>query len=546
MEKKDFEEIWKELTVTELLVFVLIGNRLSTKKIVEKIRWTHKKSNLVAQYTEAIASKFLRKDERENIRRNEEHNQNNNYLVYLFSMHRKALLELNEDEIEELIKIRERPQEQNKPKNKLKFIKEEIHDFLNKICSTRQKQSSTQVQEEDVETPLLQDLYNRNQLSALENRGLSPQEETPQSKSLKKLKADKRYESLIGREEQINKIRGVLAEDSNRIIAIDGIGGIGKTALTCEIAIRSLEDHNDNNSFESVIWVSAKPEEFTPEGKFEISAASINFENVLTGIATELGCSADIARIRNVQEKRNFVSKLLQDNRYLVIIDNLETVEGYRQLVQNFSGLFYRSRAILTTRRVIGEFNHVQSFRLEGLEQNDSLIFLQKYSSFKIRPRAHEQISLLGEEKLIEIHRFTGGLPLAIELIVGKLESGYTWSTVRDGLGSVNYKIIQNSQASDEDIYRQFYSFIYQDSWEHLSDNAKNLLIDMGEFDLAEGAKIDDLIYVSEIEINKLEKAIAELIQFSLVKRYGVESQQTFLLHPLTHHFVQKDVLSQS
>ena len=64
--------------------------------------------------------------------------------------------------------------------------------------------------------------------------------------------------------------------------------------------------------------------------------------------------------------------------------------------------------------------------------------------------------------------------------------------------------------------------------------------MNIGAFNLTAGAKIDDLISVSELTLQELENATSQLIKWSLVKRQGTESQQTFLVHPFTYLFVQE------
>lgn len=355
-----------------------------------------------------------------------------------------------------------------------------------------------------------------------------------QEQALKNLGVHKRYTNLIGREKEISNIYQNLTDINSRsIVAIDGIGGVGKTALAREIAIRLLK----KGEFYSVIWESAKPEEFTPLGRTKISAATIDIDKLLTLIASNLGY-LDVYSIQDIKEKYNFVQQILDEQTYLIIIDNLETIEGYLHLVNNLEGLFNRSKAILTSRQVVSGSRHINSCRLGGLAQEDSLVFLRSYAL--LLNRANEVLSSVDEERLIEIHKLTGGLPLAMELVVGKLERGYTLDSVFRGLKSINYKVMKNPTSSEEDIYQEFYRFIYQDSWQNLSEQAQNLLLCIGEFSLNEGAKIGKLFDLSELTLKEFENARAELIQFSLVKYKSESSQETLFLHPLTYLFVQQ------
>jgi hypothetical protein len=356
-----------------------------------------------------------------------------------------------------------------------------------------------------------------------------------QEKSLKNLEVDKRYTTLVGREKYITEVCDTLT-DSNapRIITIDGIGGVGKTALAREISIRLLK----KGSFDSVIWESAKPEEFTVTGKRSVSTATINFDRLLEKIARQLNC-LEVLSIQETQEKCDFLRHILDKHPYLVVIDNLETVEGYLDLVNNLESLFNYSKALLTSRHIVAGSRHVKSCRLEGLNRDDSLLFLRTYAEDRVR--ANEAIGAVDEEKLIEIHQLTGGLPLAMELVIGKLERGYRLDNVLSQLMTTNYRLLQNPASSDEDIYQQFYRFIYQDSWENLSENAQDLLLGIGEFSLNDGARTTKLFDFVELSRKDLDNAVAELVQLSLIKCETRENQEILFLHPLTYLFVQND-----
>ena len=343
----------------------------------------------------------------------------------------------------------------------------------------------------------------------------------------------KRYASFVGRENTINEIMVALKPTNpRRIIAIDGFGGIGKTAITQEIVQRSMK----NNDFYCPIWQSAQPQIFTGGGVRKVDSTTVNFEELLTKIASGLGY-CEVHQKKTIQEKRQLFREIINEENYLVVIDNLETMEESENLVNNLDGLFEgdsNTKVIITTRKQIGEFSHVRPFALKGLELDESLEFLRVYASE--RPRANEIITSVDQDKLVTIYERTEGHPLAIELIVGKLEGGFSIDRILVELEKVNFKNCE----SDETIYHQFYKFILSDSWNQLSELAQFLLMNIGAFNLTAGAKIDDLISVSELTLQELENATSQLIKWSLVKRQGTESQQTFLVHPFTYLFVQE------
>ena len=343
----------------------------------------------------------------------------------------------------------------------------------------------------------------------------------------------KRYASFVGRENTINEIMVALKPTNpRRIIAIDGFGGIGKTAITQEIVQRSMK----NNDFYWPIWKSAKRQNFTVGGVRRVDSTTVNFEEILTEIASNLGY-CEVHQKKTIQEKCKLFREIINKENYLVVIDNLETMEESENLVNNLDGLFEgdsNTKVIITTRKQIGEFSHVRPFALKGLELDESLEFLRVYASE--RPRANEIITSVDQDKLVTIYERTEGHPLAIELIVGKLEGGFSIDRILVELEKVNFKNCE----SDETIYHQFYKFILSDSWNQLSELAQFLLMNIGAFNLTAGAKIDDLISVSELTLQELENATSQLIKWSLVKRQGTESQQTFLVHPFTYLFVQE------
>jgi hypothetical protein len=343
----------------------------------------------------------------------------------------------------------------------------------------------------------------------------------------------KRYASFVGRENTINEIMVALKPTNpRRIIAIDGFGGIGKTAITQEIVQRSMK----NNDFYFPIWQSAQPQIFTGGGFRKVDSTTVNFDELLTKIASGLGY-CEVHQKKTIQEKRQLFREIINEENYLVVIDNLETMEESENLVNDLDGLFEgdsNTKVIITTRKQIGEFSHVRPFALKGLELDESLEFLRVYASE--RPRANEIITSVDQDKLVTIYERTEGHPLAIELIVGKLEGGFSIDRILVELEKVNFKNCE----SDETIYHQFYKFILFNSWNQLSELAQFLLMNIGAFNLTAGAKIDDLISVSELTLQELENATSQLIKWSLVKRQGTESQQTFLVHPFTYLFVQE------
>ncbi len=342
------------------------------------------------------------------------------------------------------------------------------------------------------------------------------------------------YIRFVGRKEKLTEIRQVLEkQESAPIVAIDGIGGAGKTALARELSQRALE----TNTFYAVIWESDKPAEFTGGDIQQRPTEDFGFENLLDRISRKMGYF-DVPSLRTTREKKDLVRRILNTERYLIVIDNLETIKGYRDLINNLDGMFDRSKAILTTRKRIAEFRDVYSVSLGGMSYAESIEFLR--SEAAERGETGHIILSASESFLEKIHLATGGLPLAMRLVLGQTTRS-SLTTVLRRLETVNYQKIQNPE-SDENVYNQFFKFIYFDSWNQLSDKGRQLLIELGAFDPTEGARRDFLSEMSELHAQDLDEAAEELVEFSLVRRNWEGDQDILYLHPLTHRFVQDNV----
>jgi hypothetical protein len=342
------------------------------------------------------------------------------------------------------------------------------------------------------------------------------------------------YSQFIGRNTEIQTLLSALTHtEAYPIVAIDGIGGTGKTALAREVASRALS----SNTFYAVVWETAKPADFTGTGIEMVQHSEVDIDNLLDLIGRKLG-HYEVGGQRSTPAKRDLIKGILNEERYLVVIDNLETIQGYRELIGWLEGLFDNSKALLTTRQKVSEFSFVRSLSLGGLEPGESVQFLRSWA--KERGEAAEIIANANDKDLLRIHSAVGGLPLALELVAGQMTRA-SLPTVLIRLHEVNYQKLADPKS--DDVYNRFFRFIYAESWSQLSDRAKELLISLGSFDLNEGADAEELAAVSALPANQLDDAAAELSQFSLIRRTLKLDHLTYSLHPLTHRFVQGDLL---
>jgi LuxR family glucitol operon transcriptional activator len=143
------------------------------------------------------------------------------------------------------------------------------------------------------------------------------------------------------------------------VITVLGDGGNGKTALALQ-TLYGLVETNDH-PFELIIWFSAKASALSAEGVTEIADAVTASSAIIESIAEfEPGLGSPMERLR----------RLLETNKVLLSIDNLETITGglIQELIEDVPG---DSKILLTSRVPVGgdlpvnvlEFTDVEAIR---------------------------------------------------------------------------------------------------------------------------------------------------------------------------------------
>ncbi len=350
----------------------------------------------------------------------------------------------------------------------------------------------------------------RSLLEALASKKLTEVPEWPPN-----LPASDPYYFLPHREARLKEILATLRDPQGRsIIAIDGLGGLGKTALAVEIGKRALREQ----LCVRILGESAKQQRLIGEQIQETPSATLSYDALLNSIARQLG-RWDIPTL-TPDQKAATIRFLLQQEHYLVIVDNLETAEDARTLVLHLKDLVGSSRAIVTSRPQL-ELDFVYALSLRGLEPGDALLFLREEAQGRNRP----EILNASDADLGRIHGVTGGAPLALKLVVGQSSA-----LPLD-------KVLGNLEQAKGDIYR----FIYQESWDLLSAEAQKLLIYMGTVETTCSYQELSGAEVAENE-DSLQIAIKEATRLSLLSPVPVSNGMRYSIHALTRHFVNSDL----
>jgi hypothetical protein len=339
----------------------------------------------------------------------------------------------------------------------------------------------------------------------------------------------KSYRELVGRDALIGDIMAGLRDPAGKwIVAVDGMGGIGKTALAREVADRCLNER----LFDAVVWESAPREELVG-GERRKGAGTLTFEMVLDAIGRQLG-ALDVPRLKGA-EKEARVQALLRSQRVLVALDNLETAkEPQNEIARGLLPLLDPSKALLTSRhRFKGD---LYAINLTGLDEYGALRFIRQEAEEK----GISRITTARPGELKQIAVSTGGSPLALKLVIGQL-GHLPLETVLGQLRDVRMP----ERESDEDDYYRFYKFIFFPSWRLLSDDGKKLLISMAHFAQGVGGTLEAVKATSDLADDVLTRSIDELWRLSFLEMGESPSlkQVRYYLHALTQYFVLSDIV---
>jgi tetratricopeptide (TPR) repeat protein len=334
----------------------------------------------------------------------------------------------------------------------------------------------------------------------------------------------KKNDHFTGRQRELEQtLRALQDPEGTPVVAIYGLGGIGKTALAQKVVEVSLAQA----FFAHSVWVSAKTEKFVSGKALPLTPSELTFDTLLDEIIRQ--CVLPGGTRQTQAEKRQNIRVFLTARATLLVLDNLETAPGFETLLTQAAELLGGQSKILLTSRHKLEETEVFTIQLGGLDASDGLAFLREEG----RRRGVGEISAESDATLLKIHTAAGGAPLALKLMVGQL--GY------QPLPVVLEKFQSLSMARQDEA---FYRFIFKSSWDLLPPAARRALVSLSAFDPATGGAVQLVRQVSQMKEAGFFEAMQSLIRMCLVDFTGALGRKRYQLHPLTQAFVLFEIVS--
>ncbi len=315
-------------------------------------------------------------------------------------------------------------------------------------------------------------------------------------------------------------IASLVAPDRPWLIAIDGMGGIGKTTLADSLAREALTQ----GRFGAVAWVSAKQEEFLPG--FGVSATNrpaLDGERLTDALLEQLTDAPTLALPS--REKQARLQQQLKAVPTLVVVDNLETVVDYQTLVPFLRHLTNPSKVLLTSRLSLQAYTDIFCYSLGELDEPEALAFLR----YEADMRGIAPLQQATPAQLQQIYGVVGGHPLALKLVIGQAR----FLPLAQVLTSL--QLAQGRQIDE------LYTYLYWQIWQRLEEADRRLMLTLP---VMPNSTFSGLAAISELDLATLQSALLRLIDHSLVQVAGDLAEPRYRLHRLTETFLMHEVLT--
>ncbi|MEJ1932126.1 NB-ARC domain-containing protein [Nostoc sp. NIES-2111] len=324
---------------------------------------------------------------------------------------------------------------------------------------------------------------------------------------------------FCGRAEELVQLRQWILQERCRLVALLGIGGIGKSTLAVKLGLQI------QGEFEVVVWRSlqnAPPVEEILSNILQFSLYALRQEMVIPD---------------SFDGKLSQLMECLSKNRCLVILDNVETIlsgsgqyrpgyEGYGQLFKRFGENLHNSCVLLTSREkpkemvaLEGERTGVRSLPLKGLNPNEGQQLFQQKGQFTAT-----------EKEWQTLIKYYGGNPLALKMVAAGTQELF------DGKIAPVLEYLQQNIVIFENI-----DDLLQCQFERLSKFEEEVIywlaINREPVSLAE--LIEDIVTSASKRL--IPSAIKSLLQKSLIEKRG----EHFFLQPVVMEYTTQQLVKQ-
>ncbi|MFQ5611570.1 MAG: NB-ARC domain-containing protein [Anaerolineae bacterium] len=338
-------------------------------------------------------------------------------------------------------------------------------------------------------------------------------------KTLERL-PDSTYHTLFGVERPYRRLESVLTQAGLPwLIAVDGLGGIGKTSLV-DYLVRNVSLMGD---YVDVVWISARRHSLALSGQIVKSDEPAMHGHELLDQLVDI-LDLPLARPFGPEHALSALRERFAKP-HIIVIDNMETVIDYQSILPTLRKLVNPSKVIITSRHSLGDEAGVHCTSLSELKLADATALLKSEAEVRgidvlldAPPAVYE-----------EIYQTVGGNPLALKIVTGLVRVRDIPAVLAD---------LREGRAGRADA---LYTYIYREAWDVLSEAARHALLAM-PLVVGDGGTLSHLAAITGLAPDELSKALEELIAHSLISVGGTLEERRYHIHGLTETFLQNEV----
>lgn len=332
------------------------------------------------------------------------------------------------------------------------------------------------------------------------------------------------YGALVGVYAYIEQLLGYLqAPQPPWVLAIEGIGGIGKTALADQVVRMLIEQQ----TFDEIVWVSARQNRLNLGGALTpATQPALTAAGLVEALVHQLLPGASQTTDPKAADLLPRLRTLLKQAPHLLVIDNLETLVDLESLLPTLHALANPSKFLLTSRQALYNTPNIYHFKVPELTEADALQLIRQEAAYSNL----SALAAVTDEVLRPIYATVGGNPLALRLVVGQTHI-YTLASILDHLQKAQGQTAEN-----------LYTYIYRRAWEGLDATSQDVLLVMPLVNPS-GDTLEVIADVGEWSPALVRTALQGLVTLNLVDARGDHSERRYSIHGLTRTFLHEQVL---
>ncbi len=312
---------------------------------------------------------------------------------------------------------------------------------------------------------------------------------------------------FYGRNEELATLEQWVVRDHCRLVALLGMGGIGKTALSVKLA------EQIQPMFEYVIWQSLR----------HAPPIEALLANLISFLSNQQETQADLSRLLNC----------FRSSRCLVVLDEVDVIlrpgnpvgyyregyEGYGELLRRVGVERHQSCLVLTSREKPKEIALLEGIPVRLL----TLSSLGEAAQEILR----EKCLLYEEEKWQKLIKIYRGNPLYLKLVATTIKYLFD-SNVADFLRENTIVVVDDIQQ------------ILGQQFERLSDVEKKIMYELAIH--TEPSSVSQLAEEIALTVSKSEiiEALDSLERRSLLEKITIASEVLYTLQPVVVKYIKR------